>query len=770
MNKKRLIMRTVSALLILAMLCGILSVSAFAAASTSKLVVNASNGSVKITVNGAVKHTGGSASLNVETGAKVTITAVDGNYLFLTDGLGNTCTEEKSYTFKMRSAATYTAWFEEATGSTVIYRNSNTTEQVLSSATYTSANSFTAHLESSAIKYGYEFQSWSLSVDQIKAKIASGEKTIFVNPVYNSPTKSCTITVQGGKILETGTTSTTVPFMEKVTLVANVPYGGYFLGWKNSAGELISTAEKIYLSAFESNTYRAEYSYVNTPYSSNISLSLSPAGNSTVRATTQFTVEKGMYLVSYGLLYAKNVAYSTANMTIENVDGAALKMVSYTTHGGILVNTFVDCSSVYARAFLIYTDGTTEHIIYSEPKSLLAEDNEDVLNDPFEEPLVPVNPSTLSKGKTYTLDDGSKLTSYPNSDERTYREVCKYYEVNGYSLYCSSDKAGNLISTYTNGAILAHVYWIVSQNELNVVSSDSGARNLPDKNMNITGNYKTSVTQINHSSKEVNGMGYIIQLADGSLIVYDGGYAADVPELISTAKSLSPSSKIHIRAWIMTHSHGDHYGAFTELAKNLSTYESNYSCTIDLDYFLMSPVKDSHAEDKYLSKTIFTDIQKFDGAKICRVYTGMDLTFGNMTLEILFTANELYIDGNPNYFNDSSMVSRIYSNTPSNGDTLSMIFLGDAGVGVANRLMPYYGTYLESDMCQISHHGVENFPLAAYKMISASILFYPCSTALYNLTDRDADVRKALRESSVTKEILIREKAKYIRYFNPSRN
>ena len=771
MNKQKLLLRTLSVLLVVAMLCGAFSISVIAASSTSKLVVNASNGSVKITVNGAVKHTGGSVSINVETGAKVTITAVSEKYLFLTDSFGNTCTEESSYTFTMRSPATYTAWFEEASGSAVIYRNNNTTNQVLASATYTSANSFTAHLASKAIKYGYEFQGWDLSVDQIKAKIANGEKTVLVSPIYNEPAKTYTVTVQGGKILETGTTSATVPFMEKITLVANdPPYGCYFLGWKNSAGEVVSTAEKLYISAFESNTYTAQYSYINTAYPSSISLSLAPAGNGAVQATTQFTVEKGAYLVSYGLLYAKNVTYDTEKMTIENVDGSALKMASYTTHGGVLVNTLVNCSSVYARAFLIYTDGTSEHIIYSDTKTMFAEDNEDVVTDTFKEPVVPVNPSTLSRPKTYTLDDGTKLSAYSNADDRIFEGVCKFYENSGYSLYCSSNKAGNLFATYTNGAILAHVYWIMSQNELNIVYSETGARNLPDQNLNITGNYKTSVTQLNYSSKEVNGMGYLVQLADGSFIVYDGAYAADVPELLTKAKELSPSSKIHIRAWIMTHSHADHYSAFNELANNLSSYESKYSCTIDLDYFLMSPVKDSHADDKYLSKTIFTDIQKFDSAKICRIYTGMDFTFGNLELEILFTANELYIDGNPGYFNDSSIVSRIYSNTPSNGDTLSMIFLGDAGVNVANRLMAYYGTYLQSDMCQISHHGVENFPLEAYKMINASILFYPCNNALYNLKDRDADVRKALRESSTTKEILIRENAIYTRYFNPSRN
>ena len=99
-----------------------------------------------------------------------------------------------------------------------------------------------------------------------------------------------------------------------------------------------------------------------------------------------------------------------------------------------------------------------------------------------------------------------------------------------------------------------------------------------------------------------------------------------------------------------------------------------------------------------------------------------------------------------------------------------MMFRGDAGNEVAKRLMLYYESALRPDMIQISHHGVENFPLLAYQMIRPAILFYPCNTSLYNLTDRDADVRQALKLSPVTKEILLRDDELYVRYLNPELN
>ena len=287
MNNKKMLTRMLSVILVLTTLLGSFAIYA-SAASTAKLVVNASNGSVKITVNGAVKHTGGTVTMDVEKGAEVTITAVDGKYLFLTDEIGNTCAEESSYTFKMRSAATYTAWFEETEGYAVIYRNSNTTKQVLASATYASADNFTAHIKDSATKYGYEFYGWSLTFDQIKAKIANNEKTIIVTPIYDTPEKTHTVIVEGGKILQTGTTKEEVPYMEKVTLVADEANSGlYFLGWKNSAGDIISTSRYVILQVFESDIYTAEFSAHDQAYPSQISLSLTPADNQTVKSNAQ---------------------------------------------------------------------------------------------------------------------------------------------------------------------------------------------------------------------------------------------------------------------------------------------------------------------------------------------------------------------------------------------------------------------------------------------------------------------------------------------------
>jgi len=182
---------------------------------------------------------------------------------------------------------------------------------------------------------------------------------------------------------------------------------------------------------------------------------------------------------------------------------------------------------------------------------------------------------------------------------------------------------------------------------------------------------------------------------------------------------------------------------------------------------LLTSFDDMSGAGGYYTSQLANDVSKFSGATLAYVYTGMTFSFGNIYLEILMTPSELYIDGNPGNFNNTSIVSRIYG---SGNNTLSMIFLADAAKANAEKLFSDYRYYLQSAMCQISHHGVEDFPLDVYEVISAAILWYPCNNSLYNLTNRDADVRKALRESSITIEILLRQNALYTRYLNPRLN
>jgi hypothetical protein len=281
-------------------------------------------------------------------------------------------------------------------------------------------------------------------------------------------------------------------------------------------------------------------------------------------------------------------------------------------------------------------------------------------------------------------------------------------------------------------------------NELGIVISDVAGKALPPVVPEVTtGEYETIATQMraleSDKGTKINGMGYVIRLADGSFIVYDGGYTKRLPELWNVLTTLNGGEEgIVIRAWLLTHAHGDHDQCFLAFA-------DEYGSKVTLERLLASPTAANM--NKYTSA-----MRKFSGAKIVYVHTGMVFRFCDVKMEILCSSDEIYYDGASDDFNNSSIVSRVYKE-----DGKSFLLLGDAGDDVSEKLIPMYGEYLKSDICQASHHGVEDFTIEAYRLIRSEIWFYPCDTSLYNLTNRDRAVRDEIKNAEYTKRIYLHD-------------
>lgn len=354
-----------------------------------------------------------------------------------------------------------------------------------------------------------------------------------------------------------------------------------------------------------------------------------------------------------------------------------------------------------------------------------------------------IAPQDLTLGSTFICGSRDVMNSYYNIDEKTLYGVCRYYEEQEYEQYSYHEMNGNLFSTYVKDAGMVHIMWMACEKRMSIVTSETNGAFLPVKMPEVrTGNVATTVTQL--KSPEINGMGYLIQLADGSFIVYDSGNTVVAEELKDALEDMTPKGqKTIIRAWLFTHSHGDHYDAFRGFA-------NKYADSVVVERFLYSPT--NVKGDDYLLSSFCDDVKKFKGAECCPVYTGMVFTFCNVRLEIIITYEEEYAIGSASDdFNNTSIVSRVYT------DDYSAIFLGDAGDDCVEKMAALFGGYLKSDMCQISHHGVEDCPLVVYRHIRANILWYPCSQSLYNLPNRDVEVRKALAASKYTKEIIIHQ-------------
>lgn len=382
------------------------------------------------------------------------------------------------------------------------------------------------------------------------------------------------------------------------------------------------------------------------------------------------------------------------------------------------------------------TEGKTETLPTDNGGNEETEGREDPKEpDPEVNAALPEREADLS----YTMGDGYVMEQYNGAVATEYYAACKYFAENGFELY-SENKVGNaLSSTYVEGDGYKVVMFNGNKSELYIGTGESGANAFPSEELDSFD--EIAVTQ--HYSPEINGMCYFIKLSDGSFIVVDGGYKTDLEDAFKTLSRLNGSAfGIKIRAWIITHSHGDHYEMFDYFSRT-------YADKVEVERIMYSPVPEVGLPgyNPFLNASVNVVAGKF-GAELCPVHTGMSFTFGDVTLEVLSSPEHIYKSNTPDDFNETSIVFRIRN------EEGNMIFLGDSGCYNSEWLVATYGDALKSNMVQISHHGCETATIALYEKIAAETLFWPCNENLFN-SYRGEEVKQYLIEAESSKEHLL---------------
>jgi hypothetical protein len=167
----------------------------------------------------------------------------------------------------------------------------------------------------------------------------------------------------------------------------------------------------------------------------------------------------------------------------------------------------------------------------------------------------------------YACDDGSILHSFSGKTAEDYAAACAYYTGKDFRVYSSMEQGENKATTFVGQSVMAHVYWLKHSGELSIILSDTAADTLPPATPAVTdGDYECTVAQMKDTQNFI-GMGYVIQLKDGSFIVYDGSYSNQLQNLMRYITSAyKGDGKPVIRAWLLTHSHNDHYPSFEAFA------------------------------------------------------------------------------------------------------------------------------------------------------------------------------------------------------------
>ena len=213
-----------------------------------------------------------------------------------------------------------------------------------------------------------------------------------------------------------------------------------------------------------------------------------------------------------------------------------------------------------------------------------------------------------------------------------------------------------------------------------------------------------------NSATKSQMMSYVIKAKNGKLIVVDGGLPQDEPHLVETIKSYGGE----VSAWILSHPHSDHGGAFTKLAEN--GFEG-----IKIDNFYYN-IREQAWYDKYekyradMVNTIRNSIAKLPAGVSHITSKGEVYYVDGVSIHIL---NDPYwIESNS--INNSSIAFRLDFD---NGTRV--LFLGDMGPAAGEKLKADVpAADLKADIVQMAHHGQYGVNKDVYEIIAPKVAMW----------------------------------------------
>ena len=334
----------------------------------------------------------------------------------------------------------------------------------------------------------------------------------------------------------------------------------------------------------------------------------------------------------------------------------------------------------------------------------------------------------------YSVGKESDMT-YGNSTPEKFAAFCAELDEIGFVKLYEQEAAGNLFATYQGEDIYVYTYYTAYSGKIRVITGPLSEMASVSYD---TGAEKTYTPYITSISQPDNGLGLIMRLPDGRFIIVDGGYKND-DRVYAALRDLVPSGKITIAAWFISHPHNDHYRGFTDFITNHST-DSN----IVIERLMLNfanpesfyAVEDGDKTVEWDVNFIYNTIEEYaPNLTITQVHTGQIIDFGEATVEILYTMEDLMPEELPN-INDSSMAIRLKMGGSS------FMILGDTCYRSGPIMHDMWGEYLKSDMVQIAHHGQWPSVESIYHDIAAEVVIVPAKLSRYNSDISDSHWKK----------------------------
>ncbi len=376
-----------------------------------------------------------------------------------------------------------------------------------------------------------------------------------------------------------------------------------------------------------------------------------------------------------------------------------------------------------------------------------------------------------------TADVGDDSLEYiysgTGADRDAYLAYCQKLEDAGYSLHGSPiEEYNNLFRYYvhkgTGSALYVYYspYSFAAEQQvandyvpgIRIIAANTANVSLPDvdildPNMSYTKICESTITAVKFDyAKESWGLSYVLRLEDGSFVIFDGGAGKgydDYEYLKETILKLylevfpeneitgpTTAEPLHVRAWMMTHEHMDHFTVFKQFMEHFGPQS-----WFRFDYFLFNATSKSECYNcnnpEYEVRNYITEMQDKvkNGFDYLKVHTGQKFYFANLKIEILYTHEDTYPLGLEYFNNSSSIFKTTFMNNGVEADTC--IWLGDVERIGSRRMRAMWGSEgLKADMVQVAHHGYNGVEAQFYDLVDPTVVWYPSSTGTYNHTKK----------------------------------
>ena len=346
----------------------------------------------------------------------------------------------------------------------------------------------------------------------------------------------------------------------------------------------------------------------------------------------------------------------------------------------------------------------------------------------------------------YSAGGGNYQKTYKGVTAAEVTAYCTKLLKSGFSLHQKNMINSNAFYLYVSGDTIVHINHFAKLDQFSIVYGPKTY--LPAKSP-ITGySKKISNPTITQLALGETGTSMVLQLEDGSFVLIDGGlggttdnYTKDSTNLMNFLTANAPNGEKPRLTWIVTHIHTDHRQLMQKLLptiKNkivleLVAWNMPDFNEIDAKYAPNWKEGETKPPKNYAGPvTTLTNIinTNYPSTPIYTFHTGEKLYLPGCEVEFLATQEDYYLN-NFVWINDTSAAFRI----TMQGKTL-MVF-GDCTADVNSKIMTAaFGSYIKSDIMQITHHGVGGGTLATFKAVDPDICLWSLNKNKFDSDER----------------------------------